>query len=344
MSKFSDYLIEKGGVLESGRAISFGDDPKAFRALEDVAIVMPLLGTSALHVTGADRLEFVHGQVSNEVKRLDIGEFQNSLMLNHKGHALAQMRVLRREDDLLLFVEGGAGDFVRGQLEAHIIFDQVELEPLAMVTLSIQGVAAEKIFNDVLETDAPKGKGFLEAMFDKTKVISSPAKQSLQGGYNVSVEEDAASDLLEALIASGAALAGENTLDLARVIAGIPSAEGEGGEGILPQEAGLEPLVSYTKGCYLGQEIMARIEARGNLRRSLQGIKLDGEPESAEHDIHSEGKKVGRLGTVVNHPNLGAIALAVLRNDVSADTLLSVGGVSAKLKPLPFEMTPLPSN
>jgi folate-binding Fe-S cluster repair protein YgfZ len=122
-----DFLVARGARFnQQGRLESFGPSKNEFEKLEG-AVVVPLLVHTALRVTGADRLDFVHGQLSNEVKRLQLGTLSENLLLNHKGHALAQMRVFRRDDDLFLAVEGNAGELVERELRAHIIFDQVAL-------------------------------------------------------------------------------------------------------------------------------------------------------------------------------------------------------------------------
>lgn len=326
------YLEEAGASFSAGRVAHFGDALAEFRAFQQgSSLLTPLLGTSALRVTGADRLDFVHGQLSNDVKRLENSQTNTSLLLNHKGHALAQVRVLRRDADLLLIVEGDAGAFVQQQLEAHIIFDQVELEPLPLVTLTLQGETAAQLVEEVLGF-VPDPNTFLP--FGDGGVVV-PAKRSVPGGYDLHVPVEDGAALFASLKKEGAVPAGERTLDTARVLAGIPAVEYEAGEGILPQEAGLEYAVSYTKGCYLGQEIMARIEARGKLRRSLQGLLLADVPQTDEREIFADGKKVGRLGTVAQHPELGVIGLAVLRNDLDK-VGLEVASVSAQVTPLPF--------
>jgi folate-binding protein YgfZ len=148
-----------------------------------------------------------------------------------------------------------------------------------------------------------------------------------------------AEKMVLALLSAGATAGGRPALELARVAAGIPSVAGEAGEGVLPQEAGLEALVSYRKGCYLGQEIMARVEARGNLRRRLGVLRLEGEPSEGARDIRHEGRRVGRLGTLARHPGLGLIALAVLRSDLGEDASLEVGGAVARPAALPLTDT-----
>jgi tRNA-modifying protein YgfZ len=323
-------LQAKGAVLgERGRLESVTLPFEEFKGLE-TALVVPLLNHTALRVTGADRLDFVHGQLSNEVKKLQPGTFSQNLLLNHKGHALAQLSVFRRDDDLFLAVENGSGHLVERELKAHIIFDQVELQNLSEVITSftVQGKNAAEVLS--VFGSLPTGNAFVQVPFASAKILIHPSRRTLPGGFDVHVLSKDAEALLDQLLESGATLAGEKALDMSRVEAGIPYAETEAGEGILPQEAGLEPLVSYTKGCYLGQEIMARIEARGNLHRSLKKLKLSAKPENSERDIRLADKVVGKLGTVAEHPELGVISLAVLR-DVPAAAELSVAGVTARV-------------
>src|SRR5690606_9961401 len=109
------------------------------------------------------------------------------------------------------------------------------------------------------------------------RVFVYPSRRSLAGGFDLGMfGAGGADELLARLEAAGAVVVGPEQLAAARIAALLPSAGAEGGEGVLPQESGLTSLLSYRKGCYLGQEIMARIEARGKLRRSLASIELDG--------------------------------------------------------------------
>ena len=149
-------------------------------------------------------------------------------------------------------------------------------------------------------------------------MLVSEAVRGAHGGYDLHVLTKDAPALFEALLGAGAAPAGEDALTLARVVAGLPAAETEGGEGVLPQEAGLEPLLSYRKGCYLGQEIMARIEARGTVRRELRRLALSALPATGARDILKGGKVVGRLGAVAIHPEEGVVGLGVVRKDAAA--------------------------
>ena len=340
-------LEDEGFTLREGRAARFGDAASDVGAFKRAALV-PLLAVTPLRLTGADRVEFLHGQVSNEVKRLAVGEAIRALMLNVKGHALAGMRIYKREDDLFVAIEGGAGARVIQGLRAHIIFDQVELEDLSgtLASLTLQGEDAARVLTEVLGEVPQPGRfvqpPFASAHSESARVLVGETPRSLHGGYDLHVLTKDAPALFEALLNAGAAPAGEDALTLARVVAGIPAAETEGGEGVLPQEAGLEPWLSYRKGCYLGQEIMARIEARGNVRRELRRLRLSALPAAGARDIVQNGKVVGRLGAVATRPEEGVIGLGVVRKDVAASPSgeggLEVGGVAATLAASPAQV------
>lgn len=292
-----------------------------------------------LKVSGADRLDFVHGLVSNQVKQLPATGTSVSLLLNHRGQALAQLRTLRFEDHLLLAVEDGAGPHVLQEFESHIIFDQVELSDVTdrYQLLTLQGEGAVEC------AAACSGAGIPETgLFGVADgVFVTRARRSQAGGVDLIVAADQATALRQRLVDAGASPGRAAELDLLRVQAGVATAAGEGGEGVLPQEAGLEDYVSYRKGCYLGQEIMARIEARGNLRRQLTSLSLTGLPAAGERSITLDGRMVGRLGTVAVDGDT-VLALAVLRNDLAGDAQLEVGGVQAQVSTPPVPSVPEP--
>ncbi len=331
-----------GAQLKDGRVTHFGD-PAAEVAVLERAGVVPLLGTGALRLTGADRLEFLHGQVSNEVKRLQPGEGRAALMLNIRGHALALMRLYRRDDDLFVAAEGHSTGKLEAGLRAHIIFDQVEIQNLSegLTALTLQGTnAAEtlhKVFGaEIFGGELPAADTFVQVPFESAKVLVSSVARSRAGGFDLHVLTKDAGALAETLTKAGAELAGEDALEAHRIAAGIAGAEFEGGEGVLPQEAGLEYALSYRKGCYLGQEIMARVEARGKVRRRLVGLKLSALPEPGERDLMQNGKTVGRLGGVAMYPRLGVVALGSVRTEVEAGEGLEVGGTSGTVSGLPL--------
>lgn len=341
MSSFVEYLETQGASFApEGWLRQVGDeaDVQGILGGEEGAVLVPRLSITPLRATGADRLDFLHGQLSNDVKGLRSGAANLSLMLNHKGHALAQMRVYKRSDDIFLAVEGGAGALVKEQLRAHIIFDQVALEDLTgtIIGLSLQGGSATTCVAQALGAEIPEEGSFVEPAFASAKVLVSRVTLSAAAGVALYVLERDAVQLVETLQEAGAMLAGEDALEVARVSAGIAAAYSEGGEGALPQECGLEHAVSYRKGCYLGQEIMARIESRGAVRKRLLGVRLEQPPAGNEQALLQGHKRVGKLGRWVRHPSLGVIALASVRNELEPGETLTVEGEPAVLCALPF--------
>jgi len=293
-----------------------------------------LAGSAALEVSGPDAAPFLHGQLANDVSGLRPGETNRSLLLNHKGHALAEAQVFRLEERrLLLVVDDGLLDRVAETLERHVVFDEVELRrvPAAAVTLQGSGAAAT-LWTALGGAAAPADGAFAALRHGGDQVLAYPTRRSEAGGFDlVALGAPDAGALAAALAGAGAVDAGDAGLDAARVAAGVASAGREGGEGVLPQEAGLDRFVSFRKGCYLGQEIMARIAARGAVRRGLRRLELSAEPRG--RDVEAGGRVVGRLGTVARFPDGGLRALAVLRAEVEEGAAVSVGGVPGRVAP-----------
>ena len=323
MNNLQKTLLSKGATYtEAGRISQFKAIKDSYQSFQDDAVLVPMLGTSIYKLTGADRLDFLHGQVSNTVKGLKVGQHNTSLMLNIKGHALAQLQVYVNEDSVLIAVEGGMGSFVKAHLERHIIFDQVEIEDLSdsWVAFTVIGSQASEKLSELIDGLSDFEQGSFQILHDQ---IISQAKRAQQISFDILTTIDNASTLVENI--KTIELAGEDLLTLVRIEAGLAHAEFEGGEGSLPQEVGLEPFVHYKKGCYLGQEIMARIEARGNLRKDIFALELSAVPSDSV--LTTEGKKVGKITSVATHPDKGVIGLASLRKDYVAPLQVGDEGV-----------------
>ena len=300
-------------------------------AAESGAVIARLPAT-VVRVHGADAASFLHGQLANDVTGLKAGGVNQSLSLTHKGHAVAESSVLRRAaGDLLLVVDDQAGAWVMSSLESHIIFDQVTLDaPEESALLTLQGAGAAALLS-ALAGALPAPGEFAELELGGSPVLAYARRRSREGGFDLVVAAGAVAAVVGALASAGALEVDAAVVNALRVRALVATAAGEAGEGVLPQEAGLVGSLSYRKGCYLGQEIMARIEARGNLRRTLVQLELAG-PALSGQPILADDRTVGRLGSVVGVVGAdGATtyeALAVLRNDLAEGASLTAGPVS----------------
>lgn len=322
------------------------DRDAAWRALQRGAVLAPLPLVGGLRVTGDDRVDFLQGQLAADVRGLAEGGARRSLVLDAKGHARAEATVYRRPDDLYLAVEDGALPWLEGRLRKHVIFDAVEIEAMAGVlcTSTLQGPAAGEVLT-VLGWPEPREGSSVAVPFGAASLLLSARARSAAGGVDVHLLCRQAGEVREALLAAGAVPADAATLEPSRIAAGLPRAGVDAGEGVLPQEAGLHDAFSTRKGCYLGQEIMARIEARGRLKRGLAGLSFESDAGSPRlpglpgAPLLRGGRTVGRAGSAALHPSLGGIGLAVVRHDVEEGEILEVGGmhgIRARRVPLPF--------
>jgi folate-binding protein YgfZ len=310
-------------------------DPQAWCALHASAVAVPLDDVGGLRLTGPDRVDFLNGQLAHDVRALPEGGSLRSLYLDVKGHALDEVRVQRRDRDLHLAVEDGRAGAVLERLTAHRVFDDVTLEDLAEVLacVTVQGPASDEVVRHLLgrapEDDAGR---FLQRPFGGADALVVRHRRSGPGGVDVHVLRRDLPALRSALAAAGAVAGDRAGLEASRIAAGLPRASADAGPGVLPQEAGLDAAISTRKGCYLGQETMARIEARAVLRRGLARLRLDGPPgDEARPPLRLDGREVGRVGSVAHHPDEGLLALAVVRLDLPPDATLEAGAASAAI-------------
>lgn len=338
------FYADLGAVFEDGDVAHFGAprDEAAGAATGDAVLLVPLLAVAPLRITGADRAGFLHGQLSNMVQGVRPGECNRTLQLNVRGQVVGEGTLCARENDHFLAVDDGRGGVVRASLEQHVVFDDVAIQDLSgeLAALTLQGKDAAGVLGRALGTP-PQAGAFARYAVGDAEVMAAARKRSRAGGFDLHLLARQLPEVVVALRGAGARLAGGSALTLARVLGAVPSVVHEGGSGSLPQELGLEDALSYRKGCYLGQEIMARIEARGAVRKGLARVRLDGSaealaslPESEDRSLRVEGREVGRLGSVARAPDGSWWGLAVLRRDLPAEILLAVGDARGRLDPV----------
>jgi folate-binding protein YgfZ len=287
-----------------------------------------------LALTGAEAKEFLHGQVTNDVERLTAGTGCYAAFLTHKGKMLGDMRVLDTGDELLLDCERVALQDLFNMIRKYKLGRAVELHKrtLERGLLSLLGPAARRIAG---ADDLPA-----QEHSHRAGTIAGAPVRLIATDLGVDVLCDAADTerVGAALFAAGAVPAAEEEAELLRVESGRPRYGVDLDAGVIPQEAGLnERAVSFEKGCYVGQETVARLHFRGKPNRHLRGLRLSG--EAARGDVLRLGEReVGRLGSVVESPRHGWIGLALVRREAAPGDRLDVGDgdVHAEVADLPF--------
>lgn len=303
-------------VTQSGRAVHHGDPRAEYAAIRTSAGVADLAGECVVEVAGTDHLDFVHGQISQEYRGKPPGGADSTCLLNARGRVQAVARVARFEDRALLVAPAALAGLLEERLRRFIVFDQVEVRTLTsdVRVLSVQGPRAREAWGRLGLAASPPGKGRAAAVeWRGGRLVGLDHDRSGSGGLDLIVERGRALAVLDAL--ASLPRVGLAALEVARVEAGLPAYGAEAGEAVLPQECGLEYAISYTKGCYTGQEIMARIESRGSVRRRLRVVRvLAAEPPDVPESVWA-GSEVGVLTSAVRAADGRVVGLAIIRDD-----------------------------
>jgi folate-binding protein YgfZ len=287
-----------------------------------------------LALTGADRKTFLQGQVTNDVEGLEPGTGCYAAFLTHKGKMQGDLRILDAGAELLLDTERATLQGLFTMIRRYKLGSDVELHKrtLERGLLSLVGPAARRVAG---APDLPS----VEHAHAEGSVAGAPVRLiATDIGVDVLCLAEDTDRVRAALEAGGAQPVSEQTVETLRVEGGRPRYGLDLGEDTIPQEAGLnDRAVSFTKGCYVGQETVARLFYKGKPNRHLRGLRLTA-PAATGDDLHLGEKIVGRLGTVVTSPALGVIALAVVRREAEPGANVRVGesGVTAEVVELPF--------
>jgi tRNA-modifying protein YgfZ len=292
-----------------------------------------------LALTGAGAVEFLNGQVTNELADLHPGEGRYAAFLTHKGKMLGDLRILAVESqdgglELLLDTERSALQALFDMIRRFKVGYEVELHKRTLETglLSLIGPRSQEIAG--LE-----GLGAAE---------HSTAAAEIDGLSALAIRTDVGVDLLcragdserllEALVGRGAVAVGEQAAECLRVERGRPRYGVDLDETVIPQEAGLnERAVSFTKGCYVGQETVARLHYKGKPNRHLRGLRLTGSAQPGD-ELRIGERVLGRLTSVAESPGLGPIGLALVRREAEIGATVEVGdALVGEVSELPFD-------
>jgi folate-binding protein YgfZ len=305
-----------------------------YRALREEAGFVDRSERSKLEVRGAGAIDYLQGQLTNDIEAGSPGSGCYAALLDRKGHMQADMRVLLLEGrDVWMDLEPGATETVLRHLRTYSIGREIAIEdvgeqwaitsligPRAVEIAGAEGLAPEHAHR---RTDRD-GIDVLAVATDLGVDLITPSEQRAA--------------LAAQLTAAGAPEATLDAAEILRVESGRPRFGREMTTATIPQEAGIENrAVSFTKGCYIGQETVARLHYKGKPNRHLRGLRA--EERLADGDaVLLRDREVGRVGTAVISPALGPIALAILRREADPGAEVSVGeaAVPAEVVELPF--------
>jgi tRNA-modifying protein YgfZ len=304
-----------------------------YRALREEAGYLPR-ERAALTIRGADGAEYLQGQLTNDIEALERGQGCYAALLDRKGHLQADLRVLRLEDEeIWLDLETGPAPAILKHLRTYSIGRDVEIEDASdrWAITSLIGPRAREFAG--FEGLAPEhAQAFRD--WDGIEVLAV----ATDVGLDLITKADAAASLGELLAAEGAVEVSEAAAEIIRVESGRPRFGLDMGPESMPAEADItERAVNFEKGCYIGQEPVARLHYRGKPNRTLRGLRLSAPAERGAPLLLGD-KEVGTIGSASLSPAFGPIALAIVRREAAEGDRLAVGddGTTAEVVGLPF--------
>lgn len=290
-----------------------------------------------IRMRGDDRVDFLQGMVTNDVKALKEGQSVYAALLTQQGKVVSDLRVHAAADHFLLDLPAQAAAAAQAALEKLIVADDVEMEVDEAVLLGVEGPACGAML-----AHAFPGVGIDRlADIDLGGIAArlAPASHAGETGVLIAVAASDAAATWKRLREAGAEPVGFEALDVLRVEAGIPWVGVDMDGEMLAMEADLEAAISFKKGCYLGQEVVERIAARGHVNRKRTGLVLRGDPVEPRTTLLAGDKEVGWVTSCVRSPRLGkTIGMGYVRREhLEPGSVLSVeGGGAALVASLPF--------
>lgn len=336
----------------------YGDHLAEYAALRESAGVLDLSFRSRLCLTGADRQRFLHGQVTNNVKDLEVGQGCYAALTTAKGRMQSDLNIYCLANEFLLDFEPGLGAGVAQRFDKYIIADDVQVVDVAPQygLFNVQGPKAGTVIKSLgLPLELPVKEMSFTCVNGPAlgEIYCMNLRRGQSLGFDLFVPAPALGAVGDKLVAAAKAIGGRacgwQALEMVRIEAGLPRFGADMDETNLPPETSIDArAVSYTKGCYIGQEVLARIRTYGQVAKTLRGLRLADDlkelPKKGDKLFHN-GKEVGYITSALASPAFKAnIALGYVRREHNQPgtelTLRSAAGESGvKIVPVPFTLT-----
>jgi folate-binding protein YgfZ len=351
----TDSLLQKFGLqavagkYAGAETVShFGSAPEELNTLRNGAGVFDLGWRGKLVVSGEDRVRWLNGMVSNNTRdlRQDFGNY--NFILNALGRIQADLLAFQRGDFYVLESEAGQIPTIREFLERYIIMDDVEIGDISagLTSIGVAGPRALEVFSSSgLNPGSAKSGQILDGSWNGIgySLVRDPVE--VRNWYELWLAAENVEAVWNALVAAGAAPVGADALEYQRILLGLPRVGVDIGARELPQETGQDYALHYTKGCYIGQEIVERIHSRGQVHRRLTGLIVSGGAPARGSKVMYADKEVGEVTSsaamvvdgVSRTVALGYIKRDAIAKDAGENENLFVDGSVAKITSLPFQ-------
>ena len=301
--------------------------PDDYRAITEHAALGAIARRHVIDVRGKDRTGFLQGLLTNDVRALTPGTGCYAAWLTPQGRMITDMHVLAGDEAILLDVPAELAAATVRRLDQSLFSEDVQLADLSqsLTSVCVHGPSASDVLEGVLRGAAGLG-GWAEYRhapmgFGESPAVAARISQLGVPGFCVYIEQGREADLRQALEAAGAVPAGREVIEAARIEAGYPLFGVDMTEDTIPLEAGIEDrAISFTKGCYVGQEVIIRVLHRGHGRvaRKLVGLRVEGDVPPRGAKLVSGDRDAGVVTSAARSPRLGSIAMGYVHRDFAA--------------------------
>jgi folate-binding protein YgfZ len=314
-----DWHKNKGAEFEDFFGVevpsSYGNVEQEYLALRKNAGVRDVSFFGKAKITGRDAQDFLHRMISNDVKSLQPGKGVWALFLDIKGHIQGDMKIYRFQDFLMMILQRHALERVIKGLDRYVISEQ-----LRMIDVS-EEFGLFQIFGpnaaSVLQSKGVQALPTDELSFQSASIHGIEIQIIRMGtGYSILVPASSATDLLNFLDLQPI---GQRAFNIFRIETGLPVLGLDFDDSNLPQESRLDKAISFTKGCYLGQEVIARLDAQGHVNKILVGLESSAELKP-EQKLYFREKEIGRITSAAYSPLKKLnVALGYVRREHAKD-------------------------
>jgi len=300
------------------------------------------LDCAHIALTGSDRVRWLNGMITNNVRDLAPRHGVYAFLLNPQGKIQGELYAFNRGEDLIIETESGQAARTLEIFDHYIIMDDVGVENLAgkFAVISVAGPRSPQVLNAIGFGRELQTLEFSVHRWNGLDLTIIRGDNPVVPNYEIWAPADRTGEIVQVLLEGGSAAISEQTLESFRIACGIPKFGQDIRERDLPQETGQDRALNFNKGCYIGQEIVERVRSRGALHRALAGFELAGVLSSGTR-LQYEGKDVGELTSVAVVPagmRERVLALGYLRKEfMPGDKRLAAGDVEVRVAKLPFE-------
>jgi len=297
-----------------------------------------------IRVSGSEATMFLNGLITNDIKALAENRWMPAAFPTVQGRLIGAVRVVRTDGAAFLIdTDAESHEAVLKTVARFTLAGDFHVSDVTAETalLTVQGKRATEVVDEVFErsfSDLPRN-GVSETEWQNTSVTIIHATHTAEDGFDIVIDSAHAAPLRQSLMDAGAQPVGEDALEILRVEAGIARYGRDMDETNVVTETNLDDAVSYTKGCYVGQEIIVRIKHRGHVAKKLTGVRFETDQRIEPGTIIKslDNNEIGRVTSTVISPKVGSIGLGYVRYEyLAAGTSVVVNEVAATVTELPF--------